>query len=493
MPTLYHNEDCTNFFWYHSIPEGKAGEVIDQYVDVMAQTGITVYLMNTNSRRTVYRSAVWDAYWDGYDPNAPDGQPFLAPMAPADIPAYRRGVGNMLAVYQQGVDYPARVIQRCRHHGISPWITLRMNDCHYNDVLNHPFHGMFWQKNPQFFRQNCPGYFAHCLDYARPEVRDYYKALIVETVTRYDIDGLELDFMREPFLFSQGKEAEGAPILTAWLRDIRKLVTDAGAKRGHPIRLGIRVPSAPAAALGLGLDAPTWAKEGLLDVLVVTPRWATLEFDLAIPQWRALLGSAKVIVAGGLEILYRPWPGGPAAAVSPELACGAAISALSRGADTVYLFNYFQDSSWPRPDYLRTLKTMTSLDALLRVPRRFGVTYRDITGPAEAYTPPLPATGAALTFSIWTGPVTPGVGRCEVLAELAPAKEATKAVPALTVNGQSAELLKEEAVGDGGRVLSFKVPAAALSAVAAQDLRLSSSAAAPVTVRRLELAYDPGP
>ena len=42
------------------------------------------------------------------------------------------------------------------------------------------------------------------------EVRDYYKALIVESLDRYDIDGLELDFMREPYLFSAGKETEGA-------------------------------------------------------------------------------------------------------------------------------------------------------------------------------------------------------------------------------------------------------------------------------------------
>ncbi len=77
----------------------------------------------------------------------------------------------------------------------------------------------------------------------------------METLDRYDIDGLELDFMREPYLFSAGKEAEGAPILTAWLREIRKLVDDAAAKRGHPIRLGVRVPSRPEVASAMGLDA----------------------------------------------------------------------------------------------------------------------------------------------------------------------------------------------------------------------------------------------
>ena len=34
--------------------------------------------------------------------------------------------------------------------------------------------------------------------------------------------------------------------------------------------------------MGLGLDAPTWAKEGLVDLVVATPRWATMHFDIPL-------------------------------------------------------------------------------------------------------------------------------------------------------------------------------------------------------------------
>ena len=186
---LFHNEDSTNFFYFQKIPAGKAGETIDRYIDVMADAGVTTFLCNTNSRRTNYRSDVWDAYWDGYDPNGPDGQPFLKPMPPADVKAYRNLIGNMLAVHREGVDYPARVVKRCRQRGISPWITLRMNDCHYNDIPTHPFHGEFWKKNPQLARKNCAGYYATCLDYAQPQVRDFYMALIDETSVTCDPRG----------------------------------------------------------------------------------------------------------------------------------------------------------------------------------------------------------------------------------------------------------------------------------------------------------------
>ena len=472
---LFHNEDSTQIFFTQQFPAGKAGEVIDRYVDAMADAGVTVFLCNTNSRRTNYRSRVWDAYWDGYDPAGPDDQPFLAPAPRNDVKNYRNLIGNMLAVHQQGIDYPARVVGRCRHDGMSPWITLRMNDCHYNDIPDHPFHGSFWKKNPQLRRKNCTGYFATCLDYARPEVRDFYWALIVETLDRYDIDGLELDFMREAYLFSAGKEAEGTPILTAWMREVRKLVDAAASKRGHPIRLGVRVPSRPETAKGLGLDAVAWAREGLIDLLVATPRWATLEFDMPLRQWRELLGTSKTTLAGGLEIRYQPWPGGPASAASPEIAVGAAVSVLANGADAVYLFNYFQSNqdTWTLPVYQKTLKAMNSLDSLLKLPRCVGITYRDVTAPNENYRPPLPASGKEIAFSLNLGPIPDNHGACKLLIGLAPSPGAPASVPAAFVNGKPCAI-HSDAVKDGLRLLSFSVPAAALTGRQAHSIKIAA-------------------
>ena len=483
---LFHNEDSTQIFYTQKFPPGKAGEVIDKYVDVMAGAGVKVFLCNTNSRRTNYASRVWDSYWGTYDPAGPDDQPFLKPVPAGDVKKYRNIIGNMQAVHREGIDYPARVLQRCRHDGMSPWITLRMNDCHYNDIPTHPFHGTFWQKNPQFVRKNCPGYFATCLDYAHPEVRDFYMALVDETLDRYDIDGLELDFMREPYLFSAGEEAKGAPILTAWIRDVRKRVDAAAAKRGHSIRLGVRVPSRPETALAMGLNAAGWAREGLIDLLVATPRWATLEFDMPLAQWRKLMGSSKTKLAGGLEILYRPWPGGPAAAASPEIATGAAVSVLANGADVVYLFNHFQ-GTWPQPVFQKTLKAMNSLDTLLEQPRCVGITYRDITAPKETYAPPLPATGKTLAFHIKLGPVPNRHGVCTLRVGLVPSQGAAAPAPTATVNGKPCEL-RGEATDSGLRLLSFTVPPAALTDAGVLKIKLVAADSKDLTVQRVEVS-----
>jgi hypothetical protein len=454
---LYRNEDCTTFFQRHGVVDGPAGRVIDRYVDDIAGTGVTALFINTNGRRTLYRSWVWDAFWDGYNPQGPDDQPFLAGVPAAQRAAFRRVIHGAWSVHDQGIDYPARVIARARHHGITPWISLRMNDVHYGANLDHPYHGQFWREARAFYRRNVKetDYFAHALDYAHVEVRDYYRALIEETLERYDLEGLELDFLREPYCFSPGEEQEGRLIMTAWLRDIRALVASASAKKGRTIRLGVRVPSHPETAWGLGLDVVAWAEEGLVDLVTPAPRWATLEFDLPLERWRTLLGSASIELAGGLEGLYRPYPAAKAVYTNPEMVAGAAVNILSTGADACYLFNYFV---WDRlPAWIDVFHRMRSLDRLLETPRRVGITYRDVVAPGEPYTPPLPTEDKTLSFQLFTGP-QPGKNAGVTL--LVTVKGAVEA-PAATVNQVAGKLLRRS-VQEGNTLLEYRMPVGAL-------------------------------
>ena len=92
--------------------------------------------------------------------------------------------------------------------------------------------------------------------------------LIRELAERYDFDGLELDWMRFGLHFRPGHEAEGAALLTEFTAEVRSVLNEWQRKRGHRIRLGARVPSRPETALGLGMDAVTWGRQGLVDMLV---------------------------------------------------------------------------------------------------------------------------------------------------------------------------------------------------------------------------------
>ena len=484
MTGLLENEDCTDIFYKGTFAEGKAGEEIDRYVDVIAGAGVTVLFCNTNARRTNYRSDVWESFWDGYDPHGPDDQPLFASLPAASRGQYRNLIHNMYEVNRQGVDYPARVIGRCRHHGISPWISLRMNDVHCNDNLKHPFHSDLWRK-PEYFRKGHPGYYARGLDYAHPEVRDHYMALVKETLERYDIDGLELDFMREPYLFSKGEEQEGGRLLTEWIGEVRQLVDRAAARRKHPIRLGVRVPFEPKTALGLGLDAPAWARQGLVDLVVATPRWRTMVFNIPLRQWRELLGD-RVTLAGGLEVRYHPYPGGPVVLMDPENAVGAAVSILSSDADAVYLFNYFQKASWPVTQYQSLLSKFSSLEELCKLPRRHAVTVPEILVPGQAYQPPLPANGTALSFELPLGPQPPVDWKVTVLLEVA--AQATQGdPPVVSVNGIAGKFLDAEVLKSGNRELTYSIPTNALTGENPDKIAIATQSKA-ITVLRVEVS-----
>lgn len=97
--------------------------------------------------------------------------------------------------------------------------------------------------------------------------------------------------------------------------------------------------------MGIGLDAITWAKRGLIDHLIVSPNWGTTEFDIPLEQWIEQLNGTRVGVTAGLEALIQSYPGGPALPNTPERRRGAAMAALGRGSQGIYLFNHYDIGS----------------------------------------------------------------------------------------------------------------------------------------------------
>lgn len=470
---LYYNEDCSNFFVHFeleaSLCREKTEQAINSYIDTVADSGVDIFLQNTNARRTNYKSGVWKSFWEGV----------------LDETGCFSCVSKMYKIHQLGIDYPAYVIERCRYRGMSPWISLRMNDCHDNDELHR---SSFWGKNPQYARNGVNGYFASCLDYAHLEVRDYFMALIEETLNRYDIDGLELDFMREPYLFSKGKEREGAIILNQWLIKIRNLMNKAAQERGHKIKLGIRVPSHPSTALSLGLDVPCWLKNNLIDVLVVTPRWASIEYNIPIWQWREMLGESKTALIGGIEALYKTHIGGMNIAVSPEQALGGATTILANGADGVYLFNYFHNhdfASWPISVYKQTLRAMTSLDTLLKSSRRIGLTFRDVTAPDEDYQSQLPQSGREVELYLNLGPVA-DADQCHLLVDVGDNCQPPEAF----VNGHKCNYSGIN-INNHNHLFELEIPACAIKEKCPQKIELLPNDVEFLTVVNVEIAISP--
>ena len=418
MPGLMLNEDDSHF--YCCFPsEMLCKEGVDALVDHYDTPQMKELIFNVNAARANYPSKVWQTVWEGFDPSQGLDQPCLVAL-----PAEWRENSFKACEKLMNLDLPLHWIDRVRQRGKSPWLSVRMNDVHDVDRLDLP-HSEFWKNHPEYWRVPEPERFTawtdRAFDYRHKAVRDHFFNLIRELFERYDFDGLELDWMRFQLHFKPGFEEEGRSLLNQFHRDVRALADEHAKRRGHPIKIGVRVPSRPWTARAIGLDAIAWAKEKLVDLIVITPFWATIEPDMPVELWRELLNGTNVILAAGLEINLRPspqvWPKyGAAFSNTPETVFGAAASLLHRGADRIYLFNYYL---MPRDrtakncefDYPAGLKAILDHGgdpaALLAQPRRHVVTFSDTHAPGESETCALPCNCSAKKpahFRIHIGP-----------------------------------------------------------------------------------------
>lgn len=418
------NQDSSEFFFTHTADE-ISGEAVDAYIDRLAHAGVGTFVSCGNAMRANYASEVWERDWHGYDPEGSDDQPVLKHIPVEQVRTFRQRLDSAKRLADMGVDFHARAFARCRHHGLGAWMTMRMNDVHGCMDQDSPLLSTFYKgqraANQLRTQYRDTSWMDRALDWERPEVQEHYFKLVQEQLKRFDFDGLELDWMRFCYHFRPGREMAGGRVITDWMCRVRTACDAAAKSKGHPIMLGVRVPSRPETARKLGLDAVAWAKEGLIDLVVPTPFWATCEFDMPMQEWHRLIGGTKVQLAGGVEIRYQPVPNGPATMMTAELATGAALSVLHGGADQVYLFNYFPSGhgltkDWGAETIDSVFRAMKDATAMAKLARRHAITYRDIRAPGEPLDNALPGSDlqadmpspSGCAFRITTGPIPVG-------------------------------------------------------------------------------------
>lgn len=433
---IWVNED-NSYFYLSRYKKGKDITVADveQFADKFIYTAVSTVLFCPNSMTTSVRSEVWNHVWHDYDGcNSTDHPIFDSTRKVKKWGAdhFLKWVHSAWQLDRDGID-PYRIwMERSRKIGISPWISMRMNDVHYTEDEQCFIHSEYWKANPQL-RQVPPdslddeekarihlSWTDKSYNFAIRQVRDYHMDYIKELAQRYDFDGLELDFMRFGVYFPPELMWPGRAILTEFVHDVRRVLDGWEKIRGHHIRLGARVPAHPDTALYKGFDAVRWAREGLIDHLVVTPFFATIDNDMPIELWKDLLYGTDVELAAGLEMCVKASPGSPELYNKPDTVRGSAISALERGADHIYLFNYFdsmKQSFNHSAEFLEDnesdiiMRELGSIEDMQNKPRRHIVTYVDTSAPGQPIGNPLPkalAKNERASFRVHIGPLPKG-------------------------------------------------------------------------------------
>jgi hypothetical protein len=170
---------------------------------------------------------------------------------------YNEGDSGVVALEEAEYDLMHVLLERCHHNGMEFMAGLRMNDRH-----GDPWQTQFGKEHPEWRLRDL-----HGMDYRHQGVRDTVFAVAQELVERYDVDGLELDWMRHCHMFNADEAEASAHLLTDLVSRMRRMLDEKAAKRGSPLHLGVRVPATIAECKALGFDIKTWMENGSIDYL----------------------------------------------------------------------------------------------------------------------------------------------------------------------------------------------------------------------------------
>lgn len=283
-----------------------------------------------------------------------------------ELPLDNEKAMNLIQVFKaQGTDTLTEMVKFCKQNNKEIFWSMRMNDNH--DATRPQLLSKFKKTHPEYLvgkqgvqmPQMSNKWSA--LDYGVPEVRAQVERTIEDVVTRYNIDGIELDFCRHPALFKAQFSAndvtqEECDMLTTMIRNIRAICDKAAIKRGRVILIGVRVPDSLGFCKAIGIDLETWLKDELLDLMTGADYFKLEPWE----NWVALGRKYNVPAYAGLEqrrmVNEKTHPEKESAI---EIWRGEAYMAWKAGVNGIYTFNRFNPKDqlfWEIGDTLRLQK-----------------------------------------------------------------------------------------------------------------------------------------
>ena len=290
------------------------------------------------------------------------GERFYELPAPFQSKIWHLHAHRVRTMIEQGYDPPEVVIEHGHRHGLDVFLGFRMNDLHdgrpverntpgimgtdipmrfpvfeagaFNEANIRGYISRFKREHPEYLIGDHPELTRLChigFDYAHPPVRDFRVALIAEACQNYDLDGVELDFLRHPIYFKPGEEQRGAGLLTELVGRVRTCLDEAGAARNKRLRLNVRsLPLAASAALGIDLEA--WLENGWIDGLIAGID-DIIQLPISDDAEKARSAGCPFYLSLKVEAAFQQL------AYSREAFRAAAAYAYHEGADGIHLFN----------------------------------------------------------------------------------------------------------------------------------------------------------
>ena len=267
---------------------------------------------------------------------------------------------NLAAIQDDGHDLMQICVERAHELKMGIFASFRLNDAH----VNYEDRGWYGRSQMKLDRPDLligstvqrlsagraeEWNFSWQWDWAKQEVRNRFLGLFDEVLTRYEFDGLELDYSRQPYYFKSGEAYKYRSAMTEFVRKAQEIVGRHQAEKGREIKLIVRVPPSIDHSVTIGLDTETWIREGLVDAVVLS---SASYCDQRIDVERAVTAArdSKVLIYAGCDgQTHRSSPYNGYQANPAGIPRAAALNGYRQGAAGFHLFNYDYASHRPKP------------------------------------------------------------------------------------------------------------------------------------------------
>ena len=258
---------------------------------------------------------------------------------------------HLQKMLSEGLDPPEIVVREAHKRDIDIFFSFRINDVHDRFLpeelpvfkVDHPE----WLIGERDYGKTMSG--KTSLNFALQEVRDLKYRIAEEVMTKYDFDGIEIDFLRSPPYFLPDQVQTHSHLLTDYLRRVRQLLDHLGQQRGRRLWLAVRVDESLDACRRDGFEVREWIKHSLVDHLIM----GSGVIDIEVSSFRRLARGSRTLI---YPCLYG-WPS-KYSPIPESLARGLALNYHRQGGDGIYLFNWFphaHNNSENHGPYLPTL------------------------------------------------------------------------------------------------------------------------------------------
>jgi len=216
-----------------------------------------------------------------------------------------KGVKKIERFVLEGGDLLRTLVSTCRDIGVAPFLSFRLNDGHHVRDLKEalergkPTQSMarhYWENYERFRIGPDPTRWEQgVFDWTFPEVRDYKFALLEEACSRYDLAGVELDFLRHWSRFGESVPRDKRfEITTSFVQRVRAMLDRIEKERGGSRRwLCVRVPANAEVRPDQGVDLRSLADAGV-DMINLSYSYFTWQ-DGSVERARAEVGSGAAI------------------------------------------------------------------------------------------------------------------------------------------------------------------------------------------------------